>query len=185
MLSRRLLSILALCWGAHSSAQAGEPNRAEPNRVGDEYEKTLRRDIALCGTICLDEADILLFGGTITVPAERPSVEQCGVWMSAKASERAEELEGRRQQADKEARQKQFSPREREELKKRATEPIKRCESDFRRRCDEARKNVAIGERKNAVERTSKAVEEIVDERRRAAVKKYLANLLEQCPLAE
>jgi hypothetical protein len=191
---RRLLLAAAVLLPALAFAQAEPGGKKEPPKKGaaktppadpDAYAKSLASDSNVCGAICMDELDIMLFGGMITVPFNRPSVEQCGIWMSGTPQSRAAEQAGRRKEADDEASKNRYSPRERDELRKRKTEPLRKCEAEFKRRCEEVRKSIPVETRKKAVDNAKKEIGNVLEESRRAVLEGYLANVLAGCSLHE
>lgn len=130
-----------------------------------------------------DVGDLALFGGAITVPARRPSVEQCGIFVSTPTEGRPRILEEKRREATAVATQQKYSARERTELIRRAVAPLKTCESDFKRRCDETVAKVPQKARKAAVTEVKRAIEAMVDPKVQASVRGYLEIVLKQCPL--
>lgn len=175
-----LAATLAFLMFAARAEAADPPDKKKGDP--DAYAKSLASDANVCGAICMDELNILLFSGMITVPFERPSVEQCGIWMSSTAAERAQELSERRKEADDEAAKNRYSPKERDELRKRKTEPIKKCESEFKRRCDEAKQNIKLDARQKALQNARKEIDS-QEESRKVKLEKYLANVLTACTL--
>jgi hypothetical protein len=175
---------LALAFAATAAHAADPPKKKKEAAKGDPdaYAKSLASDANVCGAICMDELNIMLFSGMITVPFERPSVEQCGIWMSSTPAERAQELTARRKEADDEAAKNRYSPKERDELRKRKTEPVKSCEAEFKRRCDEAKTSLGLEARKKALAVARAEIDRLEDSRK-ATVEKYLANVLSACTL--
>lgn len=173
---------------AATPAFAADPpakGKKAPPSDPDAYARSLASDANVCGAICMDEMDIMLFGGMITVPFNRPSVEQCGIWMSGTQQERAAEMSSRRKDADDEAAKNRYSARERDELRKRKTEPLRSCEAEFKRRCEEAKKTIPVEARKKAVDNAKAEIGRIAAEARKNQIERYLNNVLSACPLAE
>lgn len=189
MLFAAALSVLSISAvapaGAAEPPAKGSKKQKTPPADPDAYAKSLASDANVCGAICMDELDIMLFGGMITVPFNRPSVEQCGIWMSSTQQERAVEMSERRKEADDEAAKNRYSPRERDELRKRKTGPLRSCEAEFKRRCEEVKKSIAVEARKKAVDNAKAEIGRIVEESRRNQIERYLNNVLSACALAE
>lgn len=181
------LAMVSLCAIAADPPAKKDPPKKGATKEGDPdaYAKSLASDANVCGAICMDELDISLFGGMITVPFSRPSVEQCGIWMSSTPQERTAQQTARRKEADDEAAKGHYTPRERDELRKRKTEPLRKCEAEFKRRCDEVRASIPADARKKAVDNAKAEVSRVLEESRRAVLERYLGNVLAACPLAE
>lgn len=183
MLIAAALLVPAIAFAQQEPGGKKEPPKKQADP--EAYAKSLASDANVCGAICMDELDIMLFGGMITVPFNRPSVEQCGIWMSGTQQSRAAEQSARRKEADDEAQKNRYSPRERDEIRKRKTEPLRKCEAEFKRRCEEVRKSIPLEARKKAVDSVKAEIGRVLEDSRRALIEGYLSNVLAGCPLNE
>jgi hypothetical protein len=166
--------LISLFVASTASAQSG----------GDGFEDQLNAGIQGEAVVTMsDIGDLAFFGGAITVPARRPSVEQCGIYVSTPAEGRPRILEEKRKEATQVAVQQKYSARERAELVRRAIAPLKTCESDFKRKCDETVSGVSLKVRKAAVDEVKKAIDRMVDPKVQQSVRGYLDTVLKQCPL--
>lgn len=163
--------LLATLAAARAEAQQGD------------FEKKLLEDAASCAAICLQDKDLLLFGGTVVVPFERPSVEKCGEWMSTPAEGRTAKMAELRRESEKLAARDRYSAVERQRLRQMTGDAERRCEQEFKRRCEEARKTVPLEKRKAALLTVEKGVENVLKLEDQAAIRRYLKNVLASCPL--
>lgn len=147
-----------------------------------DYAKQIASTVNACSIVCLDELNLEVFG-TLVIPFERPSVEYCGVRASMTDAERAQEDKETRSSAEREAIEKKYSAKERQALRMKVTEKARKCDADFKRHCEETRAKYKLEERKSAVEKARKAINDTGVAARTAAITKYLNNLLEKCPL--
>jgi hypothetical protein len=128
----------------------------------------------------------VIFDGAITIPAVRPSVEECGVLMSMSPRERPAELAAHRRKADQEAYARNMSNRERLTYVQRATEPKRSCVALFKRKCEEIKQRVPIEARKAAVADAKKSIDRLlVDAKIKSSIQSYLTNVLAECPLEQ
>jgi hypothetical protein len=162
-------------------------SQEEPKVKGDELEKSLNEDVVGASVIQVNSSgDMVIFDGAITIPAVRPSVEECGVLMSMSKKERPEELAALRRKADKEAYSRQMSTRERMTYVQKAMEPKKSCMALFKRKCDEIKQRVSLEARKAAIEDARKSIDRLLAEAKtKKALQGYLANLVAECPLEQ
>src|SRR5688572_31121006 len=95
----------------------------EPKVTQADLEKSMNDDVMGASVVSvLTSGDLVLFDGAITVPAVRPSVEECGIFMSLPAKERPAVMGEARRKADREAYQRGMSTRERMTYVQKATE---------------------------------------------------------------
>jgi hypothetical protein len=169
-----LVLAAGLAWPGVAAAQNGDGQFEEQLNAGLQGEGVM--------TIS-DVGDLALFGGAINVPARRPSVEQCGIYISTAPEGRPRILEEKRKEATAVATQQRYSARERNELIRRSVLPLKTCENDFKRRCEETIQKIPLKVRKAAVADVRRAVEGMLDPKVQGAVRGYLETVLRQCPL--
>lgn len=151
---------------------------------GGDYASKLGNMVNECAVVCLDDRDLQFFGA-LTVPFDRPSVEWCGEVVSLSDTERAQRIREERAQADREVRERQYSPKEQQLLRKKLAEKWSKCDADLERRCKETRASVSLEERRAAVARTKKEIADAGEAGRSAALSRYLAAVLAKCPLEE
>jgi hypothetical protein len=152
----------------------------------EQLEKQLNADTQASWVINVsDLGDIRLFGGAITVPIERPSVEHCGEWLTVPPEQRRRKIADLQREADDTASKQRFSPKERQELRTKTVSPLKRCEADFKKRCEDTKTKVPIETRKAALVQVRKELAGFVDAKKAGLVKGYLNLILRQCALEE
>jgi hypothetical protein len=159
---------------------------ARANDAGTEdFEKSLNTQVQGSWVISVtDLGDIILFGGAITVPVHRPSVERCGEWITVAPEARAAKTQELLKEADRVAIDQKLSKMEKQQNKMKALAPLRSCEAEFKKRCEEA-KSKPLAARKAAIDGAKKSIGEILNAKDTAAAKDYLALILKQCPLGE
>lgn len=150
---------------------------------GEDVAKSLTAEAQACAVICLAEADLQLFGATIVIPFQRPSVEQCGIWLSTTKEARAQRIAEQRTETDRLANEHHYSARERQQLHKKSLEQLTSCDASFKKRCEATRSSVPLVRRKAALAAVKKGIDDLPIAERRTAVAKYLKIVLQQCPL--
>src|SRR5687768_1647471 len=160
-------------------------SQEEPKIANADLEKSMNDDVVGASVISvMSSGDLVIFDGAITVPAERPSVNECGVLMSMSKKERPEELAAARRKADKEAYSRQMSNRERMTYVQKAMEPKKSCMALFKRKCEEIKQRVSLDARKAAVADARESIDRLLAEAKlKKAIQTYLINLIAECPL--
>jgi hypothetical protein len=181
----RLASLgLALCLGGAPAAAEPKPKPKAAPEDAAALEKRMQDDVLEGSVVTIAESgDLVFFGGAITVPARRPSVEACGEWIVVPPSERPGKLAAIRKAVTDRAEADRYSAKDRFEALKKATEPMKRCEAIFKARCEETRARVALDLRKAALEDVRKSLGRMVDEKQKQAIANDLDLVLDQCPL--
>jgi hypothetical protein len=165
----------ALCFSGVANAQDEE-----------QLEKALNADTQASWVLNVsDLGDLHLFGGAITIPIERPSVEPCGEWLTVAPEARGRKIAEIQKEAEATATRQKFSPKERQEMRTKKVAPLKKCEADFKRRCDETREKVPVETRKAAIVQAKKELDGFVDAKKAGVVRSYLTLILRQCPLDE
>ncbi len=180
--------MLHLILGTMLLAQSQKPPAPEEPKVADaDLEKALNEDAMGASVITVSTTgDLILFDGAITVPVERPSVEECGELMSQSKSDRPKTLADQRRKADDEAYKRNMSTRERLTYVQKAMEPSRTCMALFKRKCEEIRQRVPLDARKAAVEDAKKSIDRLLAEAKvKAAIQSYLTNVLSECPLLQ
>jgi hypothetical protein len=159
----------------------------EPTVKDADLEKSLNEDVVGASVITvLTSGDLVLFDGAITVPAQRPSVEECGVLMSMSRQERAAELAAHRKKADDESHSRGLSQRERMTYVQRALAPKKECQALFKRKCDEIKQRVPVEARKASIEDAKKSIDRLLaDTKVKKTIQEYLTNVVAECSLAQ
>ncbi len=149
------------------------------------YGKALDEDMQKAAVVAVSEnGDIVLFGGTVVVPFERPSVEKCGVHMSKPAATRTADASKVRREASDYAVKQRYSPREKAKYVRLMTQPLKECEKRFTQRCAEIKKEASVEVRKGAVEEAKKSIQRLAKgPTEKKAVQGYLDNVLAACAL--
>jgi hypothetical protein len=176
MSTRRIVPIVLMSACVSTVALAQKP-------AEEDYGKKFAGEMNACAIVCLDEVDLVFFGA-FTVPFERPSVEFCGEWMSQSAEARAQYTRKETARIEREAIDRKYSPKEKQELRRKALEKTTRCETDFKKRCEDTKKQHALAARKKAVESTRKAIAD-AGPGRTDAIQKYFNYILGQCSLEE
>jgi hypothetical protein len=177
-------------WIGLAIVSQGAPAKAPSKQSGTkdaDLEKALNQDAASASVITvLSSGDLVLFDGAFTVPAVRPSVDECGIWISLPPKQRPEDMGELRKKAEREAYQKGMSPRERQVYVMKALEPKRECSAAFKKKCTELKERVALETRKHALDEARKAIDRLLaEERVKVTIREYLANVLIECPLEE
>jgi len=173
-----------VAWTLVLAAGVGWPGLTLAQDGAGQFEEQLNAGLQGEAVMTIsDVGDLALFGGAINVPARRPSVEQCGIYISTAPEGRPRILEEKRKEATAVATQQKYSARERTELIRRSVLPLKTCENDFKRRCEETIQKIPLKVRKAAVADVRRAVDAMVDPKVQGAVRGYLEIVLNQCPL--
>lgn len=147
-----LVTTFLLAFASSPSASAQEKG----------YGERLDRDMQMAAVVAVsDNGDLVMFGGTVVVPFQRPSVEKCGVHMSLTANERATELRKARRDATDKAVKQRYSPAEKAKYVRMATQPLTDCERRFAERCKEVRRDIAVDVRKGAVDRARDSIDKL------------------------
>jgi hypothetical protein len=164
------------------SQQADGPKITEA-----DLEKSLNEDMVGASVVTVTSSgDLVIFDGAITIPVERPSVEECGVLMSMSKQERAADLAAHRKRADDESHARRMSPRERMTYVQRALAPKKECQALFKRKCEEIKERVPLAARKASIEDAKKSIDRLLAEAKiKKAIQGYLANVVAECPLEQ
>lgn len=149
------------------------------------YGQHLDDDMQKAAVVAVsDNGDIVLFGGTVVVPFERPSVEKCGVHMSKPNAVRASEVARTRREASDYAVKQRYSPREKAKYVRLKTQPLKDCEKRFAERCAEIRKEASVEVRKAAVAEAKQSIDRLAKgPAEKKAIVGYLDNVLAACAL--
>lgn len=177
-MSSKNVLVTTLLIGFAATAHAQDPE-------GGDYGKHLDNDMQMAAVVAVsDNGDLVMFGGTVVVPFQRPSVEKCGVHMSMTAAERANELRKARREATDRAVKQRYSPAEKAKYVRMATKPIQDCERRFNERCKEIKSEVSLEVRKGAVERVRDSIDKLAKgPTEKKGVVESLNNVLAACPL--
>ncbi len=184
----RLHVILGLILAGQQAPPPPSPSGPDEPTVGDaDLEKALNADALGASVVTVSSSgDLVIFEGAITIPSERPSVEECGELMSMPPKQRPQLLSELRKKADTEAYRRGMSQRERMTYVQKALEPKRECMVLFKRKCDEIRERVPLEARKAAVVDARKAIDRLLaEERVKKRIQGYLANIIAECPLEQ